>query len=766
MQKSNTLNHPMTSRITPQAIFGHLGNVLLLLILTASNNTFADATPRVLGEWSYSVHPAWYPMNGAGRDCEKLAEGKWVDGGCQSPADPPPWSSDKVAAKALKYFEDSVPPPVGFARDTGWLKEGDSLPPYDPCGQSSGFMYGIEYVGFRALDVLFPDGSIGGMCGSRSRNIDCPVDTYPTESGDCQCPGACFEDETCPEGNPTLPAPGVKIHREDLIASNSLNSLPLSLSYRSRYSAVSSYELTDGAWRHNYQTAVYSRGIWWNGSHTVSSSATYVTRPNGAAYRFEQKDASSPWTSIETADALTQTASGWRLKRAEDDATETYNAQGKLLSIQQRNGLKTTLKYDTQGRLVRVTHPFGRTLRFSYDTEWHLVRIDTSGGEHFGLAYDANGNLTTLTYPDGRNRQFHYENSFYKNALTGVTDASGQRIGTYSYAADGRVFETQRANAVDHVRFAYAKNAQGLPQTVVTRYNAQGVPEQQTYNFAVQGHVTRPSALSVPTGQSGYVQNTVYDAKGLKTKHIQQDGRVTFYTRNAKGRTVREATYPASFQGATTPPALSQAERVSSTQWHSKWNLPLKTAEAYLITSYSYDGKGNLLELSETPTTDATGVKGFNAVPSGDTQITQWTYDTRNLPSTIVEQSAGVETGRWNISYDGGHCPCHKWDGGNTGSAGKWHKPSHVDYAAGQSCSESGHGDGDGDGEGVGLCKVIRRGYGGDGNAPLGYAGQGRRDNQNVLMGLAAKPCYPCPSLSCKNKPMRGFATEKSGRVR
>ena len=214
------------------------------------------------------------------------------------------------------------------------------------------------------------------------------------------------------------------------------------------------------------------------------------------------------------------------------------------------------------------------------------------------------------------------------------------------------MFETQRANAVDHLRFAYAKDAQGLPQTVVMRYNAQGQAEQQTYNFIVQGHVTRPSALSVPTGQSGYAQQTVYDAKGLKIKHIQQDGRVIFYSYNAKGRITREATYPASLQSATTAPPLSQAESVSSTQWHGTWNLPLKTAEAYLITSYSYDGKGNLLELIETPTSDTTGAKGFNATPSGDTQATRWTYDAKNLPTTIVELVGSTETGRWDMTYN------------------------------------------------------------------------------------------------------------------
>jgi hypothetical protein len=114
----------------------------------------------------------------------------------------------------------------------------------------------------------------------------------------------------------------------------------------------------------------------------------------------------------------------------------------------------------------------------------------------------------------------------------------------------------------------------------------------------------------------------------------------------------REATYPASYQSAMTAPPLGAAEHVYNTQWHATWNLPLKVAGVYLITSYNYDSKGNLLELIDTPTTDPTGAKGFNATPSGETQTTRWTYDAKNLPTTIVELAGSTETGRWNISYD------------------------------------------------------------------------------------------------------------------
>ncbi|MEW5823224.1 MAG: hypothetical protein AB1766_02650, partial [Pseudomonadota bacterium] len=392
--------------------------------------------------------------------------------------------------------------------------------------------------------------------------MGCPADTvfgyYVVQSNSLYCEESLpsFEDESCPVNNPTLPGSGVKIHREDLIAASGISSLPISLSYRSRYSGITS--LANGGWIHNYQASI---------QHQIGTNA-YIVRPNGAVYHFERYNASSPWTSIETDDELTQTTSGWQLKLADSDAIETYNASGSLVSILQRNGLKTTLNYNEQNQLVQVAHPFGRTLKFGYDAAGLLTRIDTSDVQRFLFAYDVSGNLSSITYPDGRSRLFHYENKLYKSALTGVTDESGQRIGTYSYHADGRVYETQRASGVDRTQFVYADDVQSAPQTQIKQFNAQGIAEQQTYNFVIKGHVLRPASISSSSGQNGSTQQTVYDEHGRKIREVNKDGRVTFYTRNAQGRVTEKATYPASYQSATTAPPLDAASGVTQTQWH------------------------------------------------------------------------------------------------------------------------------------------------------------------------------------------------------
>jgi YD repeat-containing protein len=252
-------------------------------------------------------------------------------------------------------------------------------------------------------------------------------------------------------------------------------------------------------------------------------------------------------------------------------------------------------------------------------------------------------------------KRYHYEDnrSLNTHALTGLTDALGVRITTYTYDALGQVASTEKAQGLEKLTFQLSSPVGA--NSVIFYTPAPGAASTATlYGFSSLAGVLRPTSVSSPPcplcGASAAV--TDYDANQRKSKVVAHDGSVTFYTYNAKGRVTREATYPASYQSAMTAPPLGAAESVSSTQWHGTWNLPLKVAEAYLITSYSYDARGNLLEMVETPTTDTTGAKGFNATPSGESQTTRWTYDTNNLPTTIVELAGSTETGRWDMTYN------------------------------------------------------------------------------------------------------------------
>jgi YD repeat-containing protein len=71
---------------------------------------------------------------------------------------------------------------------------------------------------------------------------------------------------------------------------------------------------------------------------------------------------------------LQQTGSGYTLIDA-NDTVETYDANGKLLTITSRAGVVQTMSYDASGRLSSVSDTFGHQLTLSYDNQNRLSTV-------------------------------------------------------------------------------------------------------------------------------------------------------------------------------------------------------------------------------------------------------------------------------------------------------------------------------------------------------------------------------------------------------
>jgi YD repeat-containing protein len=363
----------------------------------------------------------------------------------------------------------------------------------------------------------------------------------------------------------------------------------------------------------------------------------------------------SPWRDrLSVAVDADGTVTGWTLKVFDDDSTERYDATGRLQSVQMRNGWRFTLSYKG-GQLDKVTNPFGRSLGFRYNADGRLSRlIDPAGGE-IAYGYDNRGNPNRVTWQDKKFRRYHYEDKRFPELLTGITDEADVRVETYSYDDQRRVKETSLAGGVDRLTFEYT----GSPNdpyvtTVVTGYNEAG-STSSNYLFVrpAGGLAWAPTSITAPCSLCGNTQaNTTYDSAGRVFKAVAHDDTPTFYQYDdANGRETERATFPASFQNASTRPALEEATRVVSTRWHATWNLPRDVAEPNKITEYGYDGKGNLKSESWSATKDDTGAKAFDAVKTGSSYGTESVWNSNNLVKTIREKVDSAEVLVQYITY-------------------------------------------------------------------------------------------------------------------
>jgi YD repeat-containing protein len=529
-------------------------------------------------------------------------------------------------------------------------------------------------------------GQVAPFCRTSANTLKPAIWTAPFQWQCHSCPegsawsedaNACvpfpIDEGSCGVGNPVLPGTGRKLHEETDYAGAGTAALNLRRFYRSQWtdSAIGvglTPTLTDSA---GWRLSIHARLT------LLPSGHVRAFRPDGTTIDFSPSAATAQsWVASSSRDGLkgilgsNGQRSGYTYTASADDATETYDAAGKLLSIKARNGWVTALTYNSAGQLTSVRNQFGRELRFTYDTKGRLaeslppgaiagtaagsatspIRYTYTEAASLGAGVAPKDQLTSVTWQDGQVRRYHYEDSRFAQALTGITDEGGVRYATYSYDAQGRVSQTGHVGGVDRVDFSYGTSS---PQTIVTDYSGpNGSATTRTYTFQNTGGVMRPTAVTAPCPLCGNTQaSTVYDAGGNVTKTIAHDSSVTFYAYDSKGRETESATFPSSYQSATTRPALSAATKVVSTQWHATWNLPTQVAEPSKITANTYDSRGNLTGQSWTASTDATGAAKFTAVKTGSTYATGWGYSSNSLNTSVVEKTDATETGRWTSAY-------------------------------------------------------------------------------------------------------------------
>ena len=223
------------------------------------------------------------------------------------------------------------------------------------CGHTASVVYADENSGILKLFVDEGFGPPGcAPANTFTYTAQCIGDCLPTGVPD---QGANLGGGECPnlDGNPINAATGNKFAQETDISLAS--GLVFSRAYNSE--SLLGRNRIGSAWRHNYQRNLY-----------VSPELITAIRADGRQAYFHLVD--STWVNQQAGSGtLTQLAdssgipTGWQFK-AVNDATETYDIKGKLLTLSNRDGHTQTLNYDTNTHLASVSDDTGRTLTFTY----------------------------------------------------------------------------------------------------------------------------------------------------------------------------------------------------------------------------------------------------------------------------------------------------------------------------------------------------------------------------------------------------------------
>jgi RHS repeat-associated protein len=360
-----------------------------------------------------------------------------------------------------------------------------------------------------------------------------------------------------------------------------------------------------------------------------------------------------------------------------------YDSAGRLVSFTDPAGHVTQYGYDNSGNLISVTYPDGTGKQYSYtDSSFPhaltgIAYVDASGTAtpFLSFVYDAAGKVATNTMAGG---QQHFDLSYDSDTQTTVTDAAGnQDVLTFQtqlgvknllskiVQADGKGL-TQQFDARNNL--ISRTNADG--QTTQYTYDDQnrltsvteaaGTPQSrtQTYQYLANG-LSLPSEIDQPSVCSSTTQRT---AITYGSHHNPLTITETGYTPscsvitrtlslgyNSAGqitqidgprRDVSDVT-TLSYNDCQSGGACGHLKSITNalgyttsfTQYDADGHLLQSTDANGLITSYAYDPRGRVTQITQQPASGASRTSTFTYTPSG--QLAQVNFpDGRSLTYT------------------------------------------------------------------------------------------------------------------------------------
>ena len=322
------------------------------------------------------------------------------------------------------------------------------------------------------------------------------------------------------------------------------------------------------------------------------------------------------------------------------DRSVTYDVWGRQLAATNGNGNTTTYTRDRAGRVTTVTNPDGSREHYGYDCAGNITSGTDGNGNKTQFLYNGANRLERIIKADGTERLFGYdseERCTFRRDEDGNTVRMGYNLdgnmvlasGTpeglgapaissiYRYDARGFLTSAMEGNTAYHYkrdsegRVTEKADSRGKLFEVV--YNPDGTigrigGTRYYYNFAGQ--------MTCVMSDCGIGANYEYDTNGALIKTECDNGLITTYTRDSRGRL---ESLRAGFAGET----------------------------ALLDAKYTYDGNGN-----------RTGKEELFFMEKGSVPtraVTQYAYDSMNrltmesrngLATTYTYDMAGNRTSR------------------------------------------------------------------------------------------------------------------------
>ena len=374
------------------------------------------------------------------------------------------------------------------------------------------------------------------------------------------------------------------------------------------------------------------------GSLELKENYVFVTLHQGNPLVFE--DENGTFVGANTYATLSRSGTKWLLKDAY--YTYTFNSDGFLVRIADRNGNLVSIEVSALGYPTKIIDSVGREYIFSY----------------------MNDRLTTLTDPIGRKMTYLYTNG----VLTGVKSFKGEMIHTYEVDEESRITDIKDVYQTALFTQSYDLQHRLVHQVIdkeilefsysLDPYGNQVVnQEDNTIVYDNQGHILKDKEGIKYTYDLNYGnQASKKTSDGVETLYTYDvhGELISQVTKDSKGRVIENTTVNMTY--------FEDSERIRirvETNTSTEYTEVDKSTEDVKTVTTTYDDKGNPLTIqekskdSDTTMSNTFGSQGkvFSSIDKSGT-LTTFTYNAYGYPTKVTIQSQNEEAVETHNTYN------------------------------------------------------------------------------------------------------------------
>jgi RHS repeat-associated protein len=414
----------------------------------------------------------------------------------------------------------------------------------------------------------------------------------------------------------------------------------LGLAVMRAYSSYNGVTNTDGQFGFGW--------AWGYGTKAITAMNGDVTILEGNGRRAQFTKAGSTYTAGPGVNATLAAVmgGGYTLTR-HNQHVWTFNADGTLAAIRDRNGNTQTLAY-TAGKLSAVSTPGGRTLTITTNAQGRITAIAGPGGLSTAYTYTAAGDLATATDAAGAVTTYTYDAS---HQLLTVVDARGDTPVKSTYTTLGRISSQQLGGTPD---------PRGGPVTYLATlsyaYDPTAVtvtdPRGDTIRYSNDG-AGRLTAREVVQTDPRTMMTTVlhrlawtYNANSDVLSHTDANGRLHTATYDSRANPLTR----------TADAGMGGLALTTTFTYNMTNDLLTVTDPLNHTTSYSYDVNGNQLTVRDAlnnttiSTYDSSGQR--TSVTDATSRQTTFTYASNGDLLTMTVGAGTMQAATTTYTYN------------------------------------------------------------------------------------------------------------------